>query len=201
MWESGILFLQREWNLLLGKMEENNELKKPQWYLVHTYSGQENKVLVELDDRRKGYGLEDRILQVILPVDFYSVIDKSGKRKIKPVKVYPGYLLVQMIMDDETWYIVRNTPGVLGFVGPSGKATPLTEEEVNKILKRVTEEEAKEKLSFGIHDRVRILIGPFKNMEGTVESIDEGKGTAKVVLKMFGREMPVEIQSEYIQKI
>lgn len=182
-------------------MEEKSEIKTPQWYLIHTYSGKENKVLVELEDRIKGYGFEDRIFKVILPVDYYSDVDKKGKRKIKTRKVFPGYLLVQMVMDDETWYLVRNTPGVLGFVGPSGKPTPLTEEEVSRILDRITEEEAKEKLNFEVGDRVRILIGPFKNMEGNVDSIDESKGTAKVILKMFGREMPVEIQSEYIQKI
>ncbi|MFU2157931.1 MULTISPECIES: transcription termination/antitermination protein NusG [Caldisericum] len=179
-----------------------DETKVARWYLVHTYSGKEQKVLNELKDRIKGYGLEDRILEVLLPVDYYSVVDKKGKRKIKPVKVFPGYILVKMIMDDESWYVVRNTPGVLGFVGPTGKPTPISEEEIKKIIEeRVTEEKAKEKLHFDINDRVRILVGPFKNMEGVVEAIDEEKGTARVVLKMFGREMPVEIQSEYIQKV
>ncbi len=181
--------------------EEKIENKEPRWYLIHTYSGSENKVLAELDERRKGYGLEDKILRVELPVDHYSEIDaKTHKRKIKTMKVFPGYLLVYMVLTDETWYIVRNAPGVLGFVGPSGKPTPLTEEEVDKILNRVTEEQAKEKLNFAVGNRVKILVGPFKNMEGAVEEIDVEKGTARVVLKMFGREMPVEIQGEYIQK-
>jgi transcriptional antiterminator NusG len=182
--------------------KETQETKTPQWYLVHTYSGKEQKVVTELKERIAGYGLEDRILDVLLPIDYYSMVDKRGKRKIKPVKVFPGYILVRMIMDDEAWYVVRNTPGVLGFVGPTGKPTPISEEEINKIVEgRITEEKAKEKLHFDINDRVRILVGPFKNMEGVVESINEAKGTARVVLKMFGREMPVEIQSEYIQKV
>jgi len=182
--------------------KETQETKTPQWYLVHTYSGKEQKVVTELKERIAGYGLEDRILDVLLPIDYYSMVDKRGKRKIKPVKVFPGYILVRMIMDDEAWYVVRNTPGVLGFVGPTGKPTPISEEEIKKIVEgRITEEKAKEKLHFDINDRVRILVGPFKNMEGVVESINEAKGTARVVLKMFGREMPVEIQSEYIQKV
>jgi transcriptional antiterminator NusG len=185
----------------IGKEEvEKEEAKVPQWYLIHTYSGSEKKVLVELEERIKGYGLEERILEVFLPVDHYSVIERE-KRKIKPVKVFPGYLLIQMIMDDETWYIVRNTPGVLGFVGSGNKPTPLTQDEVAKIVNRISEEEAKEKLNFSVGNKVKILIGPFKNMEGIVESIDEDKGSARVILKMFGREMPVEIQSEFIQKI
>jgi len=160
------------------------------------------EVVTELKERIAGYGLEDRILDVLLPIDYYSMVDKRGKRKIKPIKVFPGYILVRMIMDDEAWYVVRNTPGVLGFVGPTGKPTPISEEEIKKIVEgRITEEKAKEKLHFDINDRVRILVGPFKNMEGVVESINEAKGTARVVLKMFGREMPVEIQSEYIQKV
>jgi len=185
-----------------NKTKETQETKTPQWYLVHTYSGKEQKVVTELKERIAGYGLEDRILDVLLPIDYYSMVDKRGKRKIKPIKVFPGYILVRMIMDDEAWYVVRNTPGVLGFVGPTGKPTPISEEEIKKIVEgRITEEKAKEKLHFDINDRVRILVGPFKNMEGVVESINEAKGTARVVLKMFGREMPVEIQSEYIQKV
>lgn len=182
-------------------MGSRGETKVPQWYLVHTYSGKENKVQAELEERIKGYGLEDRVLRVVLPVDYYSDVDKKGKRVLKTRKVFPGYLLVQMVMDDESWYIVRNTPGVLGFVGPSGKPTPLTDDEVARILDRITEDEAKEKLNFAVGDRVRVLVGPFKNMEGNVVSIDEVKGKANVLLKMFGREMPVEVPSEYIQKI
>ncbi len=181
-------------------MDEN--VKVPRWYLVHTYSGKEQKVIEELKNRIRGYGLEDKILEILLPSDYYSFIDKKGKRKIKPVKVFPGYIFVKMILTDESWYVVRNTPGVLGFVGPTGKPTPISEEEIEKIVKeRVTEERAKEKLHFDVNDRVKILVGPFKDMEGVVEAIDESKGIARVVLKMFGREMPVELKSEHIQKV
>jgi len=176
------------------------ESKVAKWYLIHTYSGSEKKVKVSLEEHIKAFGFENRILRVILPVDYYSVIEK-GKRKIKPQKVFPGYIVVKMMLDDETWFVVRNTPGVLGFVGSGGKPTSLTEDEIKSILTRVGEEEAKEKLNFAIGDKVKILAGPFKEMEGTVEQINRDKGKAKVILQMFGREMPVEIKSEFIQRI
>ena len=180
--------------------QEEKEEKKPEWFLVHTYSGSEKKALINLQERIKGYGVEDKILKVILPVDYYSVVER-GKRKVKPRRVFPGYLIVQMILDDQTWFVVRNTPGVLGFVGSGGKPTPLTEKEVEVLLNRIGEEEAREKMNFEVGDRVKILAGPFKDMEGTVQEIDEAKGKSKVLLEMFGREMPVEIKSEFIQKI
>lgn len=179
-------------------MEENKTAK---WYLIHTYSGSENKIKLNLEERIKVLGLEKKILKVILPVDYYSVVEK-GKRKIKPQKVFPGYLVIEMILDDETWFMVRNTPGVLGFVGSGDKPTPLSEEEIKTILTRIGEEEAKEKLNFEVGDKVKILAGPFKDMEGTVKEINGAKRSkVKVVLQMFGREMPVEIKSEFIQKL
>jgi len=179
-------------------MEENKTAK---WYLIHTYSGSENKIKLNLEERTKAMGLEKKILKVILPVDYYSVVEK-GKRKIKPQKVFPGYLVIEMILDDETWFMVRNTPGVLGFVGSGDKPTPLSEEEIKTILTRIGEEEAKEKLNFEVGDKVKILAGPFKDMEGTVKEINGAKRSkVKVVLQMFGREMPVEIKSEFIQKL
>ncbi len=177
------------------------ESKTAKWYLIHTYSGSENKIKLNLEEHIKALGLEKRILRVILPVDYYSVVEK-GKRKIKPQKVFPGYLVVEMILDDETWFMVRNTPGVLGFVGSGEKPTPLSEEEIKTIFTRIGEKEAKEKLNFDVGDKVRILAGPFKDMEGTVKEINgANRGKAKVILQMFGREMPVEIKSEFIQRI
>lgn len=176
------------------------ESKTPKWYLVHTYSGSEKKVKNNLEDHVKAYGFEDKILEVILPVDYYSVVEK-GKRKIKPLKVFPGYIVVKMILIDDTWLVVKNIPGVLGFVGSGGKPTPLTENEIKTIHTRIGEEEAEEKLNFDIGDKVKILAGPFKEMEGTVEEINRGKGKAKVILQMFGREMPVEIKTDFIQRI
>ncbi len=177
------------------------ESKQARWYLVHTYSGSEKKAKLNLEERIKGYGLEDRIFEVVVPVDYYSVVER-GKRKIKPVRVFPGYIVVKMILDDQTWFVVRNTPGVLGFVGSGGKPTPLSDEEAKNLLEnRITEDQAKEKTNFDIGDRVKILAGPFKDMEGTVQDIDANKGVSKVLLEMFGREMPVEIKSEFIQKI
>ncbi|NIA10785.1 MAG: transcription termination/antitermination factor NusG [Nitrospiraceae bacterium] len=176
------------------------ESKNAQWFLVNTYSGSEKKAKLNLEERIKGYGLEDRILKVILPVDYYSVVER-GKRKIKTQRVFPGYIVVNMILDDQTWFVVRNTPGVLGFVGSGGKPTPLTEEEVQKLFDRIGEDEAREKMNFEVGNRVKILAGPFKDMEGTVQEIDVEKGKSKILLEMFGREMPVEIKSEFIQKI
>jgi transcriptional antiterminator NusG len=178
-------------------MEESKTVK---WYLVHTYSGSEKKVKNSLEDHIKAYGFEDKIFEVILPVDYYSVVEK-GKRKIKPLKVFPGYIVVKMILTDETWLVVKNIPGVLGFVGSGGKPTPLTENEIKTIRTRIGEEEAEEKLNFDIGDKVKILAGPFKEMEGTVEEINREKGKAKVILQMFGREMPVEIKTDFIQRV
>jgi transcriptional antiterminator NusG len=182
-------------------MAEDKEVKTAQWFLVHTYSGSENKAKVNLEERIKGYGLEDRILEVVVPIDYYSVVE-HGKRKIKAQRVFPGYIIVRMILDDQTWFVVRNTPGVLGFVGSGGKPVPLSEEEVKNLIEnRITEDQAREKTNFEVGDRVKILAGPFKDMEGTVQEIDDVKGISKVLLEMFGREMPVEIRSEFIQKI
>ena len=183
------------------KDTKEKENKTPQWFLVHTYSGSENKAKLNLEERIKGYGLEKRILKVVVPVDYYSVVER-GKRKIKPQRVFPGYIVVQMIVDDQTWFVVRNTPGVLGFVGSGGKPTALSDEEAQNLLEnRTSEDQAREKTNFEVGDRVKILAGPFRDMEGTVQGIDEMKGISKVLLEMFGREMPVEIKSEYIQKI
>ncbi len=180
--------------------EDKEESIKPQWFLVNTYSGSENKAKLNLEERIKGYGVEDKILRVVVPVDYYSVVER-GKRKIKPQRVFPGYIIVEMILDDQTWFIVRNTPGVLGFVGSGGKPTPLMEKEVQELLNRIGEDEAREKMNFEVGNRVRILAGPFKDMEGVVQEIDVEKGKSKILLEMFGREMPVEIKSEFIQKI
>ncbi len=144
--------------------------------------------------------MEDLIFRIEVPVD-YQVKLKDGKRQVLPEKVYPGYVLVEMIMTDQSWYVVRNTPGVIGFVGSGGKPLPLEEEEVIQMLKRVGLEEAKAALNFSVGDTIRVVGGPFNEMIGVVEAINEEKEKAKVRLSMFGREMPVELDFVNIEVI
>jgi transcriptional antiterminator NusG len=171
------------------------------WYLLHTYSGAEEKARNNLEQKVKTLALADRVFSVVLPVD-NKVIIKNGERKVKQEKVYPGYLVVEMIMDDETWNVVTHTPGILGFVGNYGKPIPLSDEEVERIIKnRVSEEEAVAKLHFEVGDTVQIIGGPFDGMQGKVESISPEKEKTRIRLMMFGREMPVEIDFGFIKKI
>jgi transcription termination/antitermination protein NusG len=175
-------------------------LPEPKWYVLHTYSGYENKVKINLLQRIQSMNMEDLIFRVEVPVD-YQVKLKDGKRQVLPEKVYPGYVLVEMIMTDQSWYVVRNTPGVIGFVGSGGKPLPLDEEEVKQMLKRVGLEEAKANLNFHVGDSIRVVGGPFNEMIGIVESINEEKEKTKVRLSMFGREMPVELDFVNIELI
>ncbi len=175
-------------------------LPEPHWYILHTYSGYENKVKINLQQRVQSMNMEDLIFRIEVPVD-YQVKLKDGKRQVLPEKVYPGYVLVEMIMTDQSWYVVRNTPGVIGFVGSGGKPLPLEEEEVIQMLKRVGLEEAKAALNFSVGDTIRVVGGPFNEMIGVVEAINEEKEKTKVRLSMFGREMPVELDFVNIEVI
>ena len=170
------------------------------WYLLSVYSGYEDKVKKTLLQKVKSLGKEDKILKVEVPID-YQVRLKNGKREVVPERVYPGYVLIEMILDDDTWLLVRNTPYVVGFVGSEGKPTPLSDEEVNKMLLRVGADEAKAKLNFDINDPVKIVGGPFDGMIGVVEEIDKDTEKAKVRLMLFGRDMPVELDFVNIDKI
>jgi transcription termination/antitermination protein NusG len=174
--------------------------EKTEWYLVSTYSGSEEKVKKSMLMRIKSFGKENQILRIEVPVD-YQVKLKGGKRDVAPEKVYPGYVLVEMIMNDETWLLVRKTPNVIGFVGPAGKPTPLSEHEVDIMLKRVGAEEAKANLNFDVNDSVRIIGGPFSDMIGVVEEINMNTEKAKVRLMMFGRDMPVELDFINIDRV
>ncbi len=174
--------------------------EKAEWFLISTYSGSEEKVKKSLMMRIKSFGKEHEILQIEVPVD-YQVKLKGGKRDVAPEKVYPGYVLVKMIMNDETWLIVRKTPNVIGFVGPAGKPNSLTDQEVNIMLKRVGAEEAKANLNFDVNDSVRIISGPFSDMIGVVEEINMNTEKAKVRLMMFGRDMPVELDFINIDRV
>lgn len=173
------------------------------WYVVHTYSGYENKVKTNLEKRVESMGMQDKIFRVIVPEEEETDI-KNGKKKVVKRKVFPGYVLVELIMTDDSWYVVRNTPGVTGFVGSAGsgsKPTPLMPEEINTILKSLGVEEKRIDVDFEIGENVRVKEGPFTNYSGTIEEIDKDKGKLKVLVNMFGRDTPVELEFAQIEKI
>ncbi len=174
-----------------------------QWYVVHTYSGYENKVKTNLEKRLESMGMEDKIFRVLVPEDEEAEI-KNGKRKIAMKKVFPGYVLAEMVMTDDSWYVVRNTPGVTGFVGSAGsgsKPTPLLPEEVETILKRMGMNESNVEIDFEMKESVRVTDGPFKDFTGSIEHIDVDRQKIKVHVNMFGRETPVELDFTQIAKL
>ncbi|MBO1005428.1 transcription termination/antitermination protein NusG [Pseudogracilibacillus auburnensis] len=173
------------------------------WYVVHTYSGYENKVKANLEKRVESMGMQDKIFRVIVPEEEETDI-KNGKKKTVKKKVFPGYVLVEIIMTDDSWYVVRNTPGVTGFVGSAGsgsKPTPLMPDEINVILKRMGMEEKRTDVNFELDETVTVIEGPFANFTGKINDIDLDKGKAKVMVNMFGRETPVEVDFSQINKI
>ncbi|WP_174497688.1 transcription termination/antitermination protein NusG [Salirhabdus euzebyi] len=173
------------------------------WYVVHTYSGYENKVKANLEKRLESMGMTDKIFRVIVPEEEETEI-KNGKKKTSKKKFFPGYVLAEMVMTDDSWYVVRNTPGVTGFVGSTGsgsKPTPLLPEEVETILKRLGMEETVTDIDIEMKENVRVTEGPFANFTGTVEHIDIDKQKLKVHVNMFGRETPIELDFSQIEKI
>ncbi len=173
------------------------------WYVIHTYSGYENKVKMNLEKRVETMGMEDKIFRVIVPEEEETEI-KDGKTKVSKKKFFPGYVLAEMIMTDDSWYVVRNTPGVTGFVGSSGqgtKPTSLLPHEVDAVLRRLGVEESAVKVDFELKENVRVLDGPFANFTGTIEHIDLDKQALKVHVNMFGRETPVELDFNQVQKL
>lgn len=173
--------------------------KEPQWYVVHCYSGYENKVRHSIEQRRDTMGMSDRIFDVIIPTE-EEIEVKDGKRKTVERRVFPGYILVQMIHDEESWFVVRNTPGVTGFVGFDREPTPLTDAEVKQILARMEDDHVQFKVNFKIGDRVRITSGPFNDFRGRVAHIDPDKGKVRVMVDFFGRETPVELDFMEVEK-
>jgi transcription termination/antitermination protein NusG len=163
-----------------------------QWYVLHTYSGYENKVKKSIENRVDALDLNDRVYEVVVPTQEEIEI-KSGQRHTVQRKVFPGYVLVRMEMDDETWYALRNTPGVTGFVNVNNKPVPLAESEVQAIMQGMTAEAPKVKMSFQMGDTVRIIDGPFADFRGEIDEINEEKGKIKVLVSFFGRETPVEL--------
>ena len=173
------------------------------WYVVHTYSGYENKVKTNLEKRVESMGMQDKIFRVVVPEEEELEV-KNEKKKVVKRKVFPGYVLVEMVMTDDSWYVGRNTPGVTGFVGSSGggsKPTPLLPEEINTILKRMGMEEKRADVNFEIGETVTVKEGPFANFAGKIVEMDRDKGRAKVMVNMFGRDTPVELVFEQIDKI
>lgn len=173
------------------------------WYVLHTYSGYENKVKANLEKRVESMGMTDKIFRVIVPEEEETEI-KNGKTKVVKRKVFPGYVLVEIVMTDDSWYVVRNTPGVTGFVGSSGsgsKPTPLLSEEVAVILKRMGVVEKRVDSNYEIGETVRVKEGPFANFTGTVEEMDKDKSKLKVLVNMFGRDTPVELDFTQIEKL
>jgi transcriptional antiterminator NusG len=175
------------------------ELEK-KWYVVHTYSGYENKVKANLEKRLDSMGMQDKIFRVLVPMEQEFEI-KDGKKKVGQKKVFPGYVLVEMVMGDDSWYVVRNTPGVTGFVGPGSKPIPLEPAEVRDIMKRMGLDEPRPKVTFSVGESVRIITGPFENFIGNIEEIVAEKGKARVLVSMFGRETPLVLDFAQLEKV
>ncbi|MCX6740751.1 MAG: transcription termination/antitermination protein NusG [Candidatus Parcubacteria bacterium] len=170
------------------------------WYVIHTYSGYEENVADNLKQRIESMDMQDKIFDVVIPTEKKIKI-KNGKRKTVIEKIFPGYLMVQMVVDDDSWYVVRNTPNVTGFVGSGTTPTPVSEEEVKSLFKRMGTEEPKFKIDVVEGTLVKITDGPFKNFEGKVTTVDEARGKIKVLVSMFGRETPVELDFLQIKKV
>jgi transcriptional antiterminator NusG len=169
------------------------------WYVVHCYSGYENKVRHNLEQRIETMGMKDRIFDVVVPTE-EEIEVKEGKRRTIERRVFPGYILVQMIMTEESWYVVRNTPGVTGFVGMGNEPTPLRPEEVASIIKRMEAEAPRIKVTYKIGQKVRIIDGPFNDFIGTVDDIDMERAKVRVMVSFFGRETPVELDFLQVEK-
>lgn len=170
------------------------------WYAIHTYAGYENAVLRNLKQRIESLGMENKIFEVIVPTE-KKIRVKGGKRIVEEEKVYPGYILVRMVVDDDSWFVVRNTPRVTGFVGSGNTPVPMDETEVGSLQKRMTAEAPKHRIDLMKDDPVVIADGPFKDLEGKVGDIDEERGKVKVLVSMFGRETPVELDFLQVRKL
>ncbi len=174
--------------------------KERKWYVLHTYSGYEENVTENLKQRIESMNMQDKIFSVLVPKEKKIKI-KNGKRKTIEEKVFPGYVLVEMIVTDESWYVVRNTPNVTGFIGSGTIPTPVSEKEIKSLQKRMGVEEPKYKIDVVVGETVKIIDGPFKDFDGKINKIDEERGIVKVLVNMFGRETPVELDFLQIKKI
>ena len=170
------------------------------WYVINTYSGYEENVLRNLKQRIESMDMEDKIFDIIIPKEKKIKI-KNGKRQVTEEKIFPGYILVNMLVTDDSWYVVRNTPNVTGFIGSGTIPTPISDKEIQSLQKRMGVEEPKYQIDVDEDTPVRITDGPFKNLEGKVTEVDKSKGKVKVLVSMFGRETPVNLDFLQIKKI
>jgi len=186
------------------EVESHEETGEPDdgraWYVIHSYSGYENKVKTNLEQRIESMGMQDQIFQVIIPTEEEIEIH-DGKRRTVERRVFPGYLLVHMIMDNDSWYVVRNTPGVTGFAGMGNDPTPLRDDEVEAIMRRIESQAPRVIVTFQPGERVRIIDGPFTDFVGTVADIYMDKNRVRVMVSFFGRETPVELDFLQVEKV
>lgn len=185
---------------LLLSEEDAAATTEKQWFVVHCYSGYENKVRDAIQQRIETMGMRDRIFDVIVPTE-EEIEVKDGKRRTVERRMYPGYVLVEMILDEESWFVVRNTPGVTGFVGMGDEPAPLRESEVRQILKRMESEQPSIRYDFKIGQKVRIIDGPFNDFIGSVSDINPSRNTVRVMVSFFGRETPVDIGFLGVEKV
>lgn len=183
-------------------VEEVERVVPPEarWFVVHTQSGFEARAKEALSQRIKGLGLEDKIFDIVIPLRDIVTIKKGKKKNVKE-KVFPGYLLIRMVLNDESWLVVRTTQGITGFVGAGNKPTPITEKEVDAIKKFVEQEQPKFKAKFSVGEAVKVNDGPFTDFIGSIESMDDEKGKVKVLVSIFGRETPVELDFLQVSKL
>ena len=170
------------------------------WYAIHTYSGYEENVKHNLEQRIESLDMQDKIFQVLVPKEKKIKI-RNGKRKIVEEKIYPGYVMVEMVVDDSSWYVVRNTPNVTGFIGAGNTPTPVSDKEIEMLQKRMGVEEPKYKIDISVGTPIKVVDGPFKDMSGKIAEIDEARGRVKVLVSMFGRETPVDLDFLQIKKV
>ena len=187
---------EKNYQAVEDNFEEPSIRDQDKWYVVHTYSSYENKVKAILEKIVENRGMQDYIVDVVVPME-EVIEDKGGKRKVSFKKIFPGYVLVKMVMSDESWYVVRNTRGVTGFVGPSAKPVPLSPDEV----KSMRLEGVETVVDFNVGDNVRVIDGPLENFVGTVEEVHGDRRKIRVLISMFGRETPVELEYGQIQII
>ncbi len=170
------------------------------WYVLHTYSGYEENVKKNLEQRIASFDMQDKIFNIMVPKEKKIKI-KNGKRQVIEEKIFPGYVLVEMVVTDDSWYVVRNTPNVTGFIGSGTTPTPIDPSEMQKLQKRTQIEAPTHMIDVEVDDSVKITDGPFKNFEGKVSAVDEARGKIKVLVSMFGRETPVELDALQIKKV
>lgn len=181
-------------------MSKQQPQRERNWYAIHTYAGYENAVSKNLQQRIESLGMEDRIFNVVVPTEKKIKI-KGGKRVETEEKIYPGYVMVDMIVTDDSWYVVRNTPRVTGFVGSGVYPVPLSKKEIDDLFSRMNSDTTKHKIDLMVGDLVAVTEGPFKDLEGKVEEVDEDRGKIRVNVSMFGRETPVELDFLQVKKM